>query len=69
MGDRRWAEFKSVETRVCRFVESRDMTEEELIEAGLADSPDDDMDFELEALKKSKRKMKQRTYVPMIFVI
>ena len=45
------------------------MTEEELIEAGLADSPDDDMDFELEALKKSKRKMKQRTYVPLIFVI
>ena len=34
------------------------MTEEELIEAGFADSPDDELDFELEALKKSKRKMK-----------
>lgn len=63
MGDGRWAEFKSVETRVCKFVESRDMTEEELIEAGLADSADDEMDFELDALRKSKRKMKQRMYV------
>ena len=60
MGDGRWAEFKNVETRVCRFVESRDMTEEELVEAGFADSPDDELDFELEALRKSKRKMKQR---------
>ena len=63
MGDGRWAEFKSVETRVCKFVESRDMTEEELIEAGLADSADDEMDFELDALRKSKRKMKQRMYL------
>ena len=61
MGERRWAEFMSVETpesRICRFIESRDMTEEELIEAGLTDSLDDDVDFDFEALKKSRRKMK-----------
>ena len=58
MGERRWAEFMSDNTRICRFIESRDMTEEELIEAGLTDSLDDDDDFDFEALKKSRRKIK-----------
>ena len=58
MGERRWTEFMSDNTRICRFIESRDMTEEELIEAGLTDSLDDDDDFDFEALKKSRRKIK-----------
>ena len=58
MGERRWAEFMSDNTRICRFIESRDMTEEELTEAGFTDSLDDDVDFDFEALKKSRRKIK-----------
>ena len=68
MGDGRWAEFKDVETRICRFVESRDMTVEELSEAGFDDA-DDELDFELESLRKSKRKMKQRRWFQYVFTM